>query len=93
MAGEMSLDKRRKMLQMNYYIKMKQFLPHELPLRLDDKSLDGEYSRVNSNKPISLGYSVRKQIADMEIDVPNITLIKESSLGPCKGGPLKSVHS
>ena len=82
LAGEMSLDKRRKMLQMNYYIKMKQFLPHELPIRLDDKSLDGEYGRINSNKPISLGYSVRKQIADMEIDVPNITLIKESSLGP-----------
>ena len=81
-AGEMSLERRRKMLQMNYYIKMKQFLPHELPLRLDDKSLDGEYSRINSNKPVSLGYSVRKQITNMEIDIPNILLIKESSLGP-----------
>ena len=81
-TGEMSLAKRRSMLQMNYYVKMKQFLPHELPLRLDDKSLDGEYNRTNSNKPISLGFSVRKRLHNMKLEIPYITLIKESTLGP-----------
>ena len=81
-TGEMSLTKRREMLQMNYYVKMKQFLPHELPLRLDDKSLDGEYSRTNTNKPISLGFSVRKRLDNMNLEIPYITLIRESPLGP-----------
>ena len=86
LTGEMSLSHRREMLQMFYYIKMKQFLPHELPVRLDDKSLDGEYSR-KSNKPISLGYTARKLITKMNIDLPYITLLKESTLGPWETKP------
>ena len=82
LAGELSLPKRRSMLQMNYYIKMRQFLPHELPLRLDDKSLDGEYSRISSNKPVSLGYTVRMSLDNMKIELPYISLLRESPLGP-----------
>jgi ribonuclease HI/endonuclease/exonuclease/phosphatase family metal-dependent hydrolase len=82
LTGEMSLKHRREMLQMFYYVKMKQFLPHELPVRLDDRTLDDEYSRVDSNKPISLGYSARQSFTKMNINLPHITLLKESNLGP-----------
>ena len=68
LAGELSLAKRRQLLQMQYYVRLKQFLPHELSIRLDNKCMDGEYSRRGSNKPVSLGFTVRKSITDLMCD-------------------------
>ena len=81
LAREMPLQDRRQMLQMQYYVRLRQFLPHQVPIRLDDKSLDGEYARP-SNKPISLGFTVRKSITDMNIDIPQVALLSDCLLGP-----------
>ena len=80
-ANEPELEYRRKMLQLQYYAKVKQFLPDRVPVRLDDASLDGEYVRP-SNKPVSLGYSVRQLQKSMKISFPDMQMLVESSLGP-----------
>lgn len=80
-ANEPSLKDRRQMLQLQYYVRMKQFLPGKVPVRLDDTSLDGEYAR-KSNKPIALGYTVRQSITNLNISLPNIAVLAESPLGP-----------
>ena len=82
LADELSLTRRRQMLQMHYYVRLKQFLPHNLPIRLDNKFMDGEYSRQNTNKPIALGFSVRQTISKLKVDVPTVALLTESVLGP-----------
>ena len=69
------------MLELQYYARMKQFPPGEVPVRLDDRSLDGEYARP-SNKPISLGYKVRQSVNNLNINLPYIALLTESPLGP-----------
>ena len=85
-ANEPSLKNRRLMLQLQYYARLKQFLPENQPIRLDDASLDGEYARQNTNKPIALGYSVRQSIIKLDIDLPNIALLHQKTakrlLGP-----------
>ena len=80
-AGEPKLEYRRSMLQMQYYARMKQFLPNESIVRLDDKSLDLKYSR-KSNRPIALGYKTRQLSETYEVNYPNIALLQESKLGP-----------
>ena len=69
------------MLQLQYYVRMKQFLPGKVPVRLDDVSLDGEYARPSSY-PLSLGYTVRQSVRDLGISLPNIALLTEGKLGP-----------
>ena len=80
-AGELDLKSRREMLQLQYYARLKQLPPEQIPVRLDDTSLDGEYARP-SMYPISLGYKVRQLQRLMEIDFPHVDLLVESSLGP-----------
>lgn len=80
-ACEPSLKCRREMLQMQYYVRTKQFLPNSRPIRLDDTALDIKYSRP-SLMPICLGYTVRRLSRDYGIQYPNIALLKESVLGP-----------
>ena len=63
------------------YVRMKQFLPGKVPVRLDDTSLDGEYART-SNKPIALGYTMRQSVTNLNISLPNIAVLAESTLGP-----------
>lgn len=79
-AYEPKLQYRREMLQMQYYARMKQFLPNESIVRLDDKSLDLKYSR-KSNRPIALGYKVRQLSEKYEVSYPSIALLRESELG------------
>ena len=80
-ANEPSLSNRRQMLQLQYYVRMKQFMPGKVPVRLDDASLDGEYARPSS-KPTSLGYTVRQSVRDLGISLPHIALLTEGKLGP-----------
>ena len=80
-AGETDLKCRREMLQLQYYARLKQFLPDRLPVRLDDMSLDTLYAK-KSNRPITLGYKVRQFKKDMGLQFPHIELLKESRLGP-----------
>ena len=80
-ANEPSLKVRRQILQLQYYARMKQFPPDRVPLRLDDTSLDGEYSRP-STKPVTLGYRVRQAVTRLDLNIPNIALLTESKLGP-----------
>ena len=80
-ANEPKLSDRRQILQLQYYARMKQFPPDRVPVRLDNRSLDGEYSRP-SNKPISLGFSARHAVTSLELNFPNIALLVESKLGP-----------
>lgn len=80
-TNEPSLTYRRQMLQLQYYARLKQFLPDRVPVRLDDKSLDGEYARP-SNKPISLGYTVRQLESSLNINFPNTALLIENDKGP-----------
>jgi ribonuclease HI len=80
-AYEPKLQYRREMLQLQYYARVKQFLPNQTIVRLDDKSLDLKYSRKSRN-PIALGFKVRKLSLEYGISYPNISLIRESELGP-----------
>ena len=80
-ANEPKLEYRRNMLQMQYYVRMKQFLPNESIVRLDDKSLDLKYSR-KGRLPVALGYTVRKLTEEYRVSYPNISLIRECELGP-----------
>ena len=80
-AGELDLKTRRELLQLQYYARLKQLPPDQMPVRLDDTSLDGEYVRP-SKRPISLGYRVRQLQRSMNIDLPYIDILRESSLGP-----------
>lgn len=80
-ANEMKLEYRRHMLQMQYYARMKQFLPNDTIVRLDDKSLDLKYSKP-SRLPVALGYTVRRLSDEYQVQYPNISLLRESYLGP-----------
>lgn len=80
-AYEPKLQYRREMLQMQYYARVKQFPPSKTIVRLDDKSLDLKYSR-KSQHPVALGYKVRKLSEEYGISYPNVSLIRESELGP-----------
>ena len=71
LSGESRLSQRRMQLMLQYYIRMKQFLPHERPINLDDRTMDAKYDE-NSNKPISLGYTIRKNISAKNIEISQI---------------------
>ena len=81
-ANELKLKDRRQMLQLQYYARMKQFPRREAPVWLDDNTLDGEYKRASSRKPIALGYAARQSIKELNINFPHIALLTESPLGP-----------
>jgi ribonuclease HI len=81
-ACEPELKLRREMLQMQYFVRTLQFLPQNKPVRLDDRSLDVVYAQP-SNKPLSLGYIVRKKLFEKyNVTLPYVALLKESKLGP-----------
>ena len=71
LSGETKLSQRRSQLMLQYYIRMRQFLPHERPINLDDKTMDAKYDE-KSNKPIGLGYTIRKNIREKKIEIPQI---------------------
>lgn len=81
LSNEPSLTYRRDMLQLQYYVRTKQFLPNDVPVRLDDKSLDARYSK-KSSMPVALGYKVRCLSVHYGIEYPNIALLQESKVGP-----------
>ena len=75
LTGEPSLSERREMLTLQYYARIQQLMPIEKPVNLDDRSLDGEYSR-KSNKPIGLGFKIRSLSQSKQIQFPAIETFK-----------------
>lgn len=81
-TGEPSLQYRRDMLQMQYYARVKQFLPHKIPVKLDNRALDFKYSKIG-RLPLSLGFTVRKiLLPKYNIQYPTIAVFKSNSPGP-----------
>ena len=80
-ANEPRLAERRDMLQMQYYARVKQHSPQQVPVKLDDTSLDRNYER-KKGKPLSLGYVVRQLIGSYHVDMPNIVQLQESKIAP-----------
>ena len=78
LTGETSLSIRRTQLMIQYYVRTKQFLPHERPINLDDRTMDEIYKKT-SNKPKGIGYSIRNQITENEIIIPQVATLGGTS--------------
>ena len=80
-AGEPSLKDRRMSLQLQYYVRTKQIPVDRTIVKLDDEACDHLYQAVK-NKPKSLGYKVRQDLQELQIDIPAISIYTESEIGP-----------
>ena len=80
-AGEPSLENRRTSLTLQYYIRSKKHPVDTTIVNLDDNSHDQYYDRVR-NKPKSLSYRARHTVQELGLEIPTISLLRESKLGP-----------
>lgn len=80
-SGELPLEFRRQMLQLQYYARTKQFKPSDIQTRLDDDMYDSLYKSKPGKQP-SLGQIVRKLLEELAIKIPTVGLLKESNYGP-----------
>ena len=78
LTGETSLSMRRIQLMIQYYIRTKQFLPHERSINLDDRTMDEIYNKA-SNKPKGIGFLIRNQITENEIIIPEVATLRGTS--------------
>ena len=80
-TGEQSLEDRRLSLRVQFYIRSKQLPVDKTIVHLGDESHDHYYKR-NRNKPKSLGFRVRQEVQALDLEVPAISILTESKLGP-----------
>jgi ribonuclease HI/exonuclease III len=80
-SGELPLEYRRQMLQLQYYARTKQFKPNDLETWLDDDSHDQYFDDRPSMQPTP-GVVVRKLITELEVQMPTVELLRESNYGP-----------
>ena len=87
-AGEPSLENRRRSLQLQYFVRSRQLHASQTLVHLTDESHDHHYQSIK-NKPKSLGYKVRNEVVTMGLEIPPISTITESQLGPWEQPDIK----
>lgn len=80
-AGEPSLNDRRDLLSLQYYIRACR-LPNSMVMKcLKDASLDNRYANA-ARKPKALSYKIRQLTASLGVTLPRIEPMHHCSLGP-----------
>lgn len=81
-AYQPSLKTKRELDQLNYYTRLKQLPNNIIPFDVDDKSLEGEYSRPSNRKPKTFGFIARMLIHQYNIPLPQIEELTTDQQGP-----------
>ena len=80
-AKEPSLTDRRKLLLLQYYIRINRIPDSTVMKHMNDTALDNRY-RNSRRKPKSVAYKLRQLCGELDIVIPTITPFYQCNLGP-----------